>query len=216
LISWHLVAISEHERQVKIIKDQKEQFQRLEARLQRQEHEFDLIRREANTFRIENAQLRAEIASLQNSLGIAHHAPGNNPPQPNGYGMQPPLEQQQQQLPPLRNLQGPESMNGVQYQHDPRNDNFRRLVDFEARILFMSFNKYSSQVSAILFYVCGSVSSPYFPPYGNLGSDAAVNNDLNVYTAALLRYYNLPGTHLLEALVMLEFIRYLCYYKAAF
>jgi hypothetical protein len=80
----------------------------------------------------------------------------------------------------------------------------------------MSFNKYSSQVSAILFYVCGSVSSPYFPPYGNLGSDAAVNNDLNVYTAALLRYYNLPGTHLLEALVMLEFIRYLCYYKAAF
>jgi hypothetical protein len=37
-----------------------------------------------------------------------------------------------------------------------------------------------------------------------------------ISTSTRLRYYNLPGTPLLEALVMLEFIRYLCYYKAAF
>jgi hypothetical protein len=51
----------------------------------------------------------------------------------------------------------------------------------------MSFTKYSSRVSALLFYACGSISSPYFPPYGNLGSDSAINNDLNVYTAVLLQ-----------------------------
>jgi hypothetical protein len=84
-----------------------------------------------------------------------------------------------------------------------------RLADFEDRTLFMSFTKYSSRVSALLFYVCGSISSPYFLLSAQIQPLATIS------TTTRLHYYNLPGTHLLEALVMLEFIWYLCYYKAA-
>ena len=107
------------------IKEQKDQYQRLEARFQRQEADFDLIRREFNGVRLENAQLRAEISGLQNSMGMTHHVSGSNPAQVNGYPVPAPPEQPQQQLPPLRNISGPEAMNGVQYQHEPRGDGYR-------------------------------------------------------------------------------------------
>jgi septal ring factor EnvC (AmiA/AmiB activator) len=121
-------AISEHERQSKLIEEQKKQVQRLEARLQRVEHDLDISRRDANTVRQENGQLRSEMANMQNpSSTNSYHGP---PPMVNhahNYAVQP--EQQQQQLPPLRNIPGPEVMNGVQYSHDPRTNGYRAPSD---------------------------------------------------------------------------------------
>jgi hypothetical protein len=123
---WEILskAIVEHERQAKIIEDQKRQLQRLEGRMQRIDHDLDISRRESNAVRVENAQLRQELAALQQSLqnsgtSASYHAPPVAAPHPQGYGM--PVEPQQQ-LPPLRNIPtGPDSMNGVQYSHDQRN-----------------------------------------------------------------------------------------------
>lgn len=119
------LAISEHERQTKIIDDQKKQIQRLEIHLSRVEHDLDASRREANGVRHEIAQLRSEVSGLQQQ-GSA--APYHGPPPPvqhsHGYAMQS-SEQPQQQLPPLRNIPGPEVMNGVQYQHDQRPNGYR-------------------------------------------------------------------------------------------
>ncbi len=113
-------AIAEHERQSKVIDDQKRQIQHIETRLARIDHDLDVSRRETQGVRIENAQLRAEIAALQNaSSNPPYHAvpPPAPPVSHNSYPM-PPVEQ----LPPLRNIPaGPDSMNGVQYSHDQRN-----------------------------------------------------------------------------------------------
>lgn len=95
---------------------------RLEQRLQRVELEAETNRRDANIVRVENAQLRADLANIQNSSASYHGPPAQVPHHVN-YGM-PPAEQQQQ-LPPLRNIPGPEVMNGVQYQHDQRAGAYR-------------------------------------------------------------------------------------------
>ncbi len=117
-------AISEHERQSKIIEEQKKQVQRLESRLQRVELDLDSSRRDCNAVRHENAQLRSELASIQNSSPAAYHGPPSSGSHVHGYPMQPD-QQQQQQLPPLRNIPGPEVMNGVQYSHDQRTNGYR-------------------------------------------------------------------------------------------
>ncbi|KAF8857425.1 hypothetical protein BDZ45DRAFT_432598 [Acephala macrosclerotiorum] len=121
---WEILskAISEHERQTKIIDDQKKQIQRLEAHLHRAEQDLDIARREANGARLENAQLRSEVSGLQGGAPAYH---GTAPPVQHhqGYAMQP--SEPQQQLPPLRNIPGPEVMNGVQYQHEQRPNGYR-------------------------------------------------------------------------------------------
>jgi hypothetical protein len=86
----------------------------------RLEHDLDLSRREANNVRMENSQLRSEMATIQNSAaGNSFHGPAPSAPHAHAYGVQ------SEQLPPLRNISGPESMNGVQYQHDQRSNGFR-------------------------------------------------------------------------------------------
>lgn len=126
---WEILskAISEHERQSKLIDEQKKQVQRLESRLQRVEHDLDISRRDASAVRLENAQLRAEIVSLQNAASASsYHAPPPAVGHGHNYAVQP---EQQQQLPPLRNIPGPEVMNGVQYSHDPRPNGYRAPSD---------------------------------------------------------------------------------------
>lgn len=118
-----IAAISEHERQTKIIDDQKKQIQRLEIHLSRVEHDLDASRREANGVRHEIAQLRAEVSGLQGSAA-PYHGPAPPVQHSHSYGMQQ-SEPPQQQLPPLRNISGPEVMNGVQYQHDQRTNGYR-------------------------------------------------------------------------------------------
>ena len=83
------------------------------------DHDLDISRRESQGVRLENAQLRAEIAALQNSTAnAAYHAP----PAPVSHAYAMPPAEPQQQLPPLRNIPaGPDTMNGVQYSHDQRN-----------------------------------------------------------------------------------------------
>jgi phosphatidylethanolamine-binding protein (PEBP) family uncharacterized protein len=119
-----LAAISEHERQTKIIDDQKKQIQRLEIHLSRVEHDLDASRREANDVRHEIAQLRAEVSGLQQGSAAPYHGPAPPVQHSHGYAMQQSSEPQQQ-LPPLRNISGPEVMNGVQYQHDHRANGYR-------------------------------------------------------------------------------------------
>lgn len=117
-----LAAISEHERQTKIIDDQKKQIQRLEIHLSRVEHDLDASRREANSVRHEIAQLRSEVSGLQGSAA-PYHGPAPPVQHSHSYAMQP--SEPQQQLPPLRNISSPEVMNGVQYQHDQRSNGYR-------------------------------------------------------------------------------------------
>ncbi|KUJ11225.1 uncharacterized protein LY89DRAFT_239848 [Mollisia scopiformis] len=121
---WEILskAISEHERQTKIIDDQKKQIQRLEAHLGRVEHDLDIARREANSARLENAQLRSDVSGLQGGAP-GYHGPAPPVQHSHGYAMQP--SEPQQQLPPLRNIPGPEVMNGVQYQHEQRSNGYR-------------------------------------------------------------------------------------------
>ncbi|KAH9214499.1 hypothetical protein DL95DRAFT_462032 [Leptodontidium sp. 2 PMI_412] len=121
---WEILskAITEHERQTKVIDDQKRQLSRVESRLQRLEHELDASRRESNDLRLENAQLRSEISVLQGHPAPAYHQP-NPVAHPYGHSVQ--SGEQQQQLPPLRSIPGPEVMNGVQYQHDQRTNGYR-------------------------------------------------------------------------------------------
>jgi hypothetical protein len=120
------LAISEHERQTKVIEDQKKQIARLEARNGRAEHDMDILRRECQGVRQENAQLRSELASVQGGANGTYHAP-QTASHSHNYGVQP--SEPQSQLPPLRSIQGPESMNGVQYQHDQRTNGYRNTAE---------------------------------------------------------------------------------------
>ncbi|PBP21616.1 hlh transcription factor [Diplocarpon rosae] len=122
-----LQAIAEHERQTKVIEDQKKQLARIEQRLLRSEQDLDISRREITNMRAENAQLRADLAAGQgNGSAASYHHPAPLPHQ-HSYmpGHDPAQHPVQQQLPPLRTIPGPESMNGVQYQHDQRTPNYR-------------------------------------------------------------------------------------------
>lgn len=97
-----------------MIEEQAKQIRLFDSRFQRIEHDLDVSRRDANTVRQENAQLRADIASLQNAASAtSYHGQPAITSHNHGYAVQ---SEQQQQLPPLRNI-GPEVMNGVQYSH---------------------------------------------------------------------------------------------------
>ncbi|CZS89111.1 hypothetical protein WAI453_010392 [Rhynchosporium graminicola] len=126
---WEILskAIVEHERQTKIIDDQKRQLSRADARLQRLEHELDAARRETNELRTENSQMRSEITALQGHSAPAYHPPP--PPAAHSYSHAIPNNEPQQQLPPLRSIPGPEIMNGVQY-HDQRTNAYRPAERF--------------------------------------------------------------------------------------
>ncbi|PBP26225.1 hlh transcription factor [Diplocarpon rosae] len=126
---WEILskAIAEHERQTKVIEDQKKQLARIEQRLLRSEQDLDISRREIANMRAENAQLRADLAAVQgNGSAASYH---HSVPLPHQHSYMPGHDQAQhpvqQQLPPLRAIPGPESMNGVQYQHDQRTTNYR-------------------------------------------------------------------------------------------
>ncbi|KAL2070898.1 hypothetical protein VTL71DRAFT_13924 [Oculimacula yallundae] len=125
---WEILskAIAEHERQTKVIDDQKRQLTRVEARLQRLEHELDAARRDSNDLRLENTQLRSELTLLQGHAAPAYHQP---PPATHPYSHGNPAGEQQQQLPPLRSIPAPEIMNGVQY-HDQRPNGYRPAERF--------------------------------------------------------------------------------------
>ncbi|EPQ61709.1 Bgt-140 [Blumeria graminis f. sp. tritici] len=115
---WEILskAISEHERQTKLIEEQKRAMGRLESQLQRMEVDLDNARRESSNYRAENAQLRSEISVLQqSSTNGPYHGSSS---QTLGYGIT--ASEQPSQLPPLRSIQGPEVMSGVQYHHDQR------------------------------------------------------------------------------------------------
>ncbi|KAI1006334.1 hypothetical protein K3495_g1894 [Podosphaera aphanis] len=114
---WEILskAISEHERQTKLIEEQKKTMNRLESQLQMMKTDLENAQRESNDFRTENAQLRTEIASLQSSSHRQYNGASSHP---RTYGMQ--ASEHQSQLPPIRSIQCPEIMNGVQYHHEQR------------------------------------------------------------------------------------------------
>ncbi|RKF72004.1 putative hlh transcription factor [Golovinomyces cichoracearum] len=123
---WEILskAISEHERQTKLIEDQRKAISRLESQVQRMEIDLENSRRDSNITRAENARLRSEIASLQNSCtGQLYHSTSSHQQLIyNGSGS---VAESQSQLPPLRSIQVPEVMNGVQYHHEERSDVYR-------------------------------------------------------------------------------------------
>ncbi|RKF62891.1 putative hlh transcription factor [Erysiphe neolycopersici] len=116
---WEILskAITEHERQAKLIDEQKKAITRIESQLHRTELELNDARRDSNNVRDENARLRSEINSLQ----IPRNGPYGGPEShPHIFNAQ--VIDQKSQLPPFRSLQVPEVMNGVQYHHEQRPD----------------------------------------------------------------------------------------------
>lgn len=98
--------------------------------IQQQNHnllsDMEMQRRENASLRMENSQLRGELASVSSNHGQSNH---NAAPQPSGSF---PARQQEERpaLPPLRSLSGDvptasESMTGVQYSEPPRIGGYR-------------------------------------------------------------------------------------------
>ncbi|POS84273.1 hypothetical protein EPUL_005726 [Erysiphe pulchra] len=116
---WEILskAITEHERQAKLIDDQKKAISHMESQLHRIELELNDARRDSNNMRDENARLRSEINSLQIPRNGPYGGPESHPHSYNGS-----VIDQKSQLPPFRSLQVPEVMNGVQYHHEQRPD----------------------------------------------------------------------------------------------
>lgn len=119
---WEILtkAISEHQRQQDTIKQ-------LSGHYQGSIQEAELLRRELDRMRVENAQLRNGMAATQsptNHSGPPHAAADTYSQDP--YGRPQP---QRPELPPLRSLSGnlpnaPDSMTGVQYEE--RSNGFRQ------------------------------------------------------------------------------------------
>jgi hypothetical protein len=117
---------------------------RLSVKIRATEAELDTSRREAAALRLENGQLRAELAAFASSHRSApapqQQMSNDYPPQNNNmYGSQadrnprhghdPYLVRSAEQLPPIRNAigghpQAPEAMSGIQYQTSYRSDHF--------------------------------------------------------------------------------------------
>lgn len=116
---WEILskAITEHERQAKLIDDQKKAISRMESQLHRIEIELNDARRDSSNVRDENARLRSEITSLRTPRNRAYAGPESHPHSYNGPGIE-----QKSQLPPFRSLQVPEVMNGVQYHHEQHSE----------------------------------------------------------------------------------------------
>jgi len=114
---------------------------RLSSRVRSLEAELETSRRESAALRLENSQLRQDLAAFAGPHRSAHSAHSAQPPmssdyasmRPNSYGPSvmdqgPPrhdnyvLRSAEQQLPPIRNAinghpQAPEAMSGIQYQN---------------------------------------------------------------------------------------------------
>lgn len=127
---WEILtkAISEYQRQ-------NDQIRLLHQHCQQTASDIDLMRRELQQLRLENSQLRNDLASQQ-SNGTASHvatAPTGPPPPavqpPPTFASDPFGSSSRPELPPLRSLSnslpaGPDSMTGVQYE-PPRANGFR-------------------------------------------------------------------------------------------
>ncbi|KAI2613886.1 uncharacterized protein GGS25DRAFT_24025 [Hypoxylon fragiforme] len=107
---WEILtkAIAEHQKQTDTIKN-------ISGHYQNAMQESEMLRRELERMRMENAQLRGNLPALPPNQGPA------NPPipsQPSGdpYAQDPYGRAQRPELPPLRALNAPESMTGVQYE----------------------------------------------------------------------------------------------------
>ncbi|KAI1390278.1 uncharacterized protein F4822DRAFT_231341 [Hypoxylon trugodes] len=107
---WEILtkAIAEHQKQTDTIKT-------LSGHCQTAIQEADMLRRELDRMRMENAQLRGNLPGLPQGQGAPNQPmPPQPPTDPYGrdsYGAPPRPE-----LPPLRALNGPDSMTGVQYE----------------------------------------------------------------------------------------------------
>ncbi|KAK6081802.1 hlh transcription factor [Seiridium cupressi] len=111
---WEILtkAIAEHQKQQDYIKQ-------LSGHCQNAQQETDILRREVEILRVENAQLRTGPAAPP-SHQTSYSAPGQPSGDPYGKGASRP------ELPPLRSLSGnipngPDSMTGVQYEGQPTN-----------------------------------------------------------------------------------------------
>ncbi|KAI0385793.1 hypothetical protein F5Y04DRAFT_156955 [Hypomontagnella monticulosa] len=111
---WEILtkAIAEHQKQTDTIKT-------LSGHCQNAMQEAEILRRELDRVRIENAQLRAGVQGLTPSQG-APNAPLPSQPPADPYGQDPYGRAPRPELPPLRALSNlpnaPESMTGVQYE----------------------------------------------------------------------------------------------------
>ena len=65
-----------------------------------------------------NKKIKGSLLIQNGFLSFCH-------PIPHQYSHNVQAGEQQQQLPPLRSIPGPEVMNGVQYQHDQRPNGYR-------------------------------------------------------------------------------------------
>ncbi|OTA97923.1 hypothetical protein M434DRAFT_91550 [Hypoxylon sp. CO27-5] len=99
-------AIAEHQKQAETIKT-------LTGHCQNALQEVEMLRREVERMRMENAQLRGSLPSLPPSQG-APSAPIPSQPPADHYGQDP--YRASRELPPLRALNAPDSMTGVQYE----------------------------------------------------------------------------------------------------
>ncbi|KAI1213990.1 uncharacterized protein F4807DRAFT_208054 [Annulohypoxylon truncatum] len=106
---WEILtkAIAEHQKQTDTIKS-------LSGHYQTAMQEAEMLRRELDRMRMENAQLRGNVP-LPPGQG-APNAPLPSQPSADPYGQDPYGRAPRPELPPLRALNAPESMTGVQYE----------------------------------------------------------------------------------------------------
>lgn len=112
------LAIAEHQKQQDYIKQ-------LSGHCQNAQQETDILRRELEMLRMENAQLRTNGPSAQTAHQAGYTAPAQSSADPYGKGSSRP------ELPPLRSLSGnishgPDSMTGVQYEGQQANGGYRQ------------------------------------------------------------------------------------------
>ncbi|XDG06887.1 hypothetical protein ABKA04_006502 [Annulohypoxylon sp. FPYF3050] len=106
---WEILtkAIAEHQKQSDTIKN-------LSGHYQNAVQEAEMLRRELDRMRMENAQLRGNV-SLPPGQGAAN-APISSQPPADPYAQDPYGRAPRPELPPLRALNAPDSMTGVQYE----------------------------------------------------------------------------------------------------
>ncbi|KAI5923329.1 putative HLH transcription factor [Camillea tinctor] len=118
---WEILtkAIAEHQRQTDHIKN-------LSSHYQTAVQESELLRREMERLRMENAQLRGGMAAMPPGQGPASQPVPPQNPTADPYAQDPYGRAPRPELPPLRSLSGnlpnaPESMTGVQYEGQRQN-----------------------------------------------------------------------------------------------
>ncbi|KAI0022579.1 putative HLH transcription factor [Xylariomycetidae sp. FL0641] len=118
---WEILtkAIAEHQRQTDTIKT-------LSGHCQSAIQETEMLRREMERLRMENAQLRGTMPGMPPNQGQGSQPVPSQQPPTDPYGQDPYGRASRPELPPLRALSGnlpsaPESMTGVQYEGQRQN-----------------------------------------------------------------------------------------------